>query len=201
MRILTATVIIVLLLVSQVSAIQRVVDNWDYGIKSGIAISDFYNCDDCIKDSKMGFTGGIFAEYQASDYFSIQPELLVVMKGWETSGNNINLNYLELPILFKVKIPTSGNVTPNFYVGPAGALMVSAKAEGYDVSELFQEIDYGIAIGAGADLEAGSGKVVFDVRYTLGLKAIPDNEILWGFPDDVPDIKNRALSFSVGFGW
>ena len=60
-------------------------------------------------DVRGGLGGGGFFRYRFSDRFSIQPELLLMMKGLELKSNSggvrteeeIRMNYLEIPVLFR----------------------------------------------------------------------------------------------------
>ncbi|UCG61043.1 MAG: PorT family protein [Candidatus Zixiibacteriota bacterium] len=204
MRVILITLVILTLLFSSASAIQRVKDTWDFGVRAGFTLTEHHGCDDCEEDMKTGFTGGFFAEYKASPNFSVQPEFLFVMKGWGIANDNMNLNYLEFPVLFKLKIAGSAGFTPAFYAGPAGAILTSASKNGLDYDQLFKSLDFGFTFGIGADFVAGTGKIIIDARYTLGLTDIIDNRELWelAYPwTEVPVMKNSALSFSIGFGW
>ncbi|MEO0875247.1 MAG: PorT family protein, partial [Bacteroidota bacterium] len=55
--------------------------------------------------------------------------------------------------------------------------------------------DFGLAVGAGVQLEVGPGQIFFDVRYLLGLANLDDSE-----PEDEQiDVFNRGIGASVGF--
>jgi hypothetical protein len=83
-----------------------------------------------------GYTAGVMAEFRIVRMFSIQPELLVTLKGSRSQGDVIiqrsadlsvsstayerqmqNLTYLELPIRFVLKIPIKQNAL-NIAAGP-----------------------------------------------------------------------------------
>lgn len=116
--------------------------------------------------------------------FAIQPEILYSAKGQKLEFDNytqfINLNYLEIPILFKLLIP-AGIITPSLYAGPAFASKLG-KVNGKDVSDgdvqywtdentdkCVNGFDFGIAMGGDIGIKAGPGTIIIDARYTLGL--------------------------------
>ncbi len=44
---------------------------------------------------------------------------------------SIKANYIEIPLLFKVTLPTEGKIKPSLYAGPALGILMSAKAEAW----------------------------------------------------------------------
>ncbi len=159
--------------------------------------------------SKMGFCAGGFITYNINDMFAIQPELLFSMKGakaereieGETAKLAFNLNYLEIPVLAKLSIPTPGNVKPSLFVGPSLAIKLSGKlkteiageSEEEDLEDL-KSTDFGLVFGAGIDFALGQGKLTVDARYTLGLTKADESE-------EELDIKNGAISIMVGYSF
>ena len=159
--------------------------------------------------SKLAFCFGGFVTYHINEMFAVQPEVLITMKGAkykEEIGGEIlkvliNLTYLEIPILAKIKVPSLGTFKPVLFAGPAVAIKLSGKVkaeyEGTTVEEDIEDtkgIDFGFVIGAGIDWGKGVfgvGKLAVDLRYTLGISTISE------FPDD--DVKNGAFSLMVGF--
>ena len=64
--------------------------------------------------SKVGFVGGVFLAFNLGKMITIEPEILYTMKGGtveDTTGEyseKIYGDYLEIPLLIKVKIPLPG---------------------------------------------------------------------------------------------
>ncbi len=176
------------------------------GAKAGVNIADIGGSDaDSLgsTETKAGFIGGGFAEFMIGNMFAIQPELLYSQKGVkETGGDKIKIDYVEVPLLLKVNIPIEGStVHPNVYVGPAVAFKASCKVEESGVTEdcdtvgaLITSTDFGVAFGGGVSFDVGGAEVGVDVRYTLGLRTVDDE-------DDPFDIKNQVISImgTVGF--
>ena len=163
--------------------------------------------------SRIGFCAGGFITFNITDMFAIQPEVLYTMKGTkyeeeilgETLKVWIKLNYLEIPVLVKIIVPTPGGVKPFLFAGPVLALKLSGKAkfeygaesEEEDIEdEDIKSTDFGLVIGAGVDFGLGvpgTGKMTLDVRYSLGLSTISE------FEGD--DVKNGVFSLMVGFSF
>ena len=159
-------------------------------------------------DSKLGFCFGGFVTFSLHEMFAIQPEVLYTMKGakmeesvmGETLYVWVNLNYLEIPVLAKLQIPTQGNIKPSIFVGPALGIKVSAKAKAEYAGETEEEdiedmksTDLGLVIGGGVDFGLGKGMITVDLRYTLGLATISEWE------DE--DVKNGVFSLMIGYSF
>ena len=182
------------------------------GVKGGLNIADIGGSDvDSLSlgpiETKTGFVGGAFVEFMIGDIFAIQPEVLYSQKGIkiDSSGANLKLkvDYIEIPVLLKINIPIEGSkVHPNVYAGPAVAFESSCKLAGTDevdcddpdVGIMTTSTDFGLTFGGGLSLEVGGAEVGVDVRYTLGLTTIDDDDDPW-------DLKNKVISImgTVGF--
>jgi len=176
------------------------------GLKAGMNIANIHgdNVED-VWDSKIGICAGGFITCSLSDLFAIQPELLFTMKGSkaEEAGMKITmkLNYLEIPVLAKVTIPTPGTVKPSLFVGPSLAIKLSGRAkvesagesEEADIEDL-KSTDFGLVFGGGVDFALGMGKLTVDARYTLGLTTTREPE-----DGEEVDVKNGVISIMVGY--
>jgi len=149
------------------------------------AISNLNN-----EKTKVAFQGGVAFNIQAgkSD-FSIQPELNFIGKGTRLKTGalktNLSMNYLELPVLAKYSF---GPVYIN--AGPSIAMSIDGKekiARAY--AQELKRFDFGLQMGAGVALPVGTGKVIIDGRYGLGLSNIAN----------VGSIKNRGIMASIGY--
>jgi hypothetical protein len=167
-------------------------DDSRIGVKAGVNLSNFYDNQIDDRNLRFGFHVGLFTEIAVSEYFSIQPELLLATRGNEQSYGDdggladdfgiegdvrFNLLYIDLPILAKFTI---GEVI-NLHAGPYVSYLLGANvsAEGDlipdDTEDLdrdnFANWDYGLAVGAGVDLAA----VSIGLRYNLSLNEIADS--------------------------
>lgn len=192
------------------------------GLKIGIGSSNFYGDD--VEEfeeygfhfkSKMGLCFGGFLTYNINEMFAVQPEVLYVVKGakaketisvWGLSYKvkaKASITYLEIPVLARLNIPTQGNFKPHLFAGPCFALKLSDKykieIDGEEEEDEIEELkgsDFGLVIGAGADIclsFLGRGRIIVDIRYTMGLPTISDVE------DE--DVKNKVISFMLGYSF
>lgn len=187
------------------------------GLKGGLAIAnasgDFIDAmaEEMEADvgSKMGFLGGIFADIGFTDKFGIQPEILYISKGMKATGeeddveftSTVNLTYLEIPLLLKLKIPASPQLTFQILAGPAIGMNLGAKVaidvEGEDIPDEdikddIKYMDMGVSFGAGVGIGLGSGILTLDGRYTMGLMSVAD---------DTDEAKTNYISIMAGYAF
>ena len=208
---------VISLLAGSVLAPPQVSAQIKLGVKGGLNIADIGGSDvDSLSlgpiETKTGFIAGAFVEFMISDIFAIQPEVLYSQKGIkiDSSGADLKLkvDYIEIPVLLKINIPIEGSkVHPNVYAGPAVAFESSCKFAGSSGSVsaevdcddpqlgiMTTSTDFGLTFGGGLSFEVGGAEVGVDVRYTLGLTSIDDDDDPW-------DLKNKVISImgTVGF--
>lgn len=186
--------------------------NVKFGAKAGLNYATFSGD---VKESKgiIGFAIGGFANIAINEKFSFQPELLYSMQGSSdkysessmttkyTYDSQLKLNYLNVPLMFKLK------ATEKFFVeaGPQVGFLLSLKQTDtttrvYNntttVSEYSNDnkdgantVDFGLNFGAGYDF---TKNVSAGLRYNLGLSNIAK---------DSPDykVKNSVFSLAVGY--
>jgi hypothetical protein len=175
------------------------------GFKGGITFASFSGIGtrnfSFLYCSRKGLILGGFMGFSYKKDFIVQPELYFAMKG-KVEGRNegkctYEFNYLELPVLLKYEVPTVGPVIPSIFFGPSVALKLVSKKKSMNgtLSEKVNAslIDFGLVMGGGFDFKAGSGKVCFDARYSLGLTRLtkPYGE----------DLVNEVLIFLVGYSF
>jgi hypothetical protein len=177
-----------------------------FGIKAGANVANVNgNFADNITDWKtqVGFCGGIFLEFNFGRLLTLQPEVLYTMKGAEaviddgviTGTGKLRFDYLEIPILLKLRIPT-GSVHPFIFAGPAFGFNLKATFEditgGASDVDGANKVDYSAVLGGGLQL---GRSIHVDVRYTLGLQKleIPDLGTI--------DLKNGVLSATLGLAF
>ncbi len=157
-----------------------------------------------LKD-RIGVVGGVFLAFNLGPFITIQPEVLYTMKGVrmeETVGDvtfseKIYGDYIEIPLLLKLRIPT-GSISPVVFAGPAVGFKLSEKFEmnGESVPDttLLKDNDYGAIFGAGLDF---GRHLMLDVRYSMGLQKV--FKVIEG---ETPiDVKNGVWSASVGIAF
>ncbi len=138
------------------------------------------------------------------------------------------LTYIEIPLLMKFTVPTSSNIKPNIIMGPAVGIKVGSKLDwhwsgsGKPVGAIYnfywdesskenidglENIELSFVFGTGIDFELTSGKILFDVRYTMGLTKsdsykVDFKKVEWGHVERSNlDIKNRTISIMLGYSF
>jgi len=167
-----------------------------FGLKGGYSMATQYGIDDpdipYTVDSlfRHGMVGGVMAYFPITESFGIQQELLYVMKGSRQdismtvppfhSHSEYNLNYLELPIIFRYVFAKLGNFKIYGSSGFALSILLngesrtkgmitlgsmqmpfadSSKMEGVDT------FDYGFLYGAGLEFNLFNKKCFFEYRF------------------------------------
>jgi len=164
-----------------------------FGLKAGANIAnvngDFVEALDDWK-STVGFCGGIFLELNIGRVLTIQPEVLYTMKGTDTGAGKLTFDYIEIPILLKLRIPM-GSVHPFVFAGPAFGFTLKSALEGIEVED-FPASDYSAVIGGGIQL---GRSIHIDARYTMGLQKLEIPEL------EAIDLKNGVLSATIGLAF
>lgn len=115
--------------------------------------------------SKVSFHVGGVVEIPISEKIAVQPELLYSSQGskWpiNSSGNNLKLDYANLPIMVKYYIIEGLSAE----AGPLTGFLLSTNADKED----FKSLD--IAIGIGASYKIGANLFV-GLRYNKGIMNI-----------------------------
>lgn len=153
---------------------------------------------------KVGFAGGIFLAFNFGRVVTIQAEALYTMKGAafeyedidETIVQKLYGDYLEIPLLLKLKLPTPG-IQPFVFAGPYVGFKLKEKltimGEEIPIDErILKNNDYGAIFGGG--LQLGRSLHV-DVRYSMGLQKIIDEGA------EAVDFKNGVWSATIGIGF
>lgn len=162
--------------------------------------------------NRTGLTAGGFVTRELSGVWSLRGEVLFTAKGTtaEDTGEKatVKLNYIQIPVMLQVGIPIEGHAgfQPYLAAGPSVAFELSCDLEVESGSQSLKEscadedvetksVDFGVVFGVGALISAGSGSLIFDIDYALGLTNINDTP-----GTDVFDVTNRAWAFTVGYG-
>jgi hypothetical protein len=181
-----------------------------FGLKAGgnmanITGADAQDLNTTLKN-KVGFVGGVFLAFNTGNIFTLQLEVLYTMKGTNMTFTDIDTtysekiygNYIEIPLLFKFRIPTP-LVSPFIFAGPAVGFKLSEKLteDGTDVpldQALLKNNDYGAIFGGGVNI---GSHFQLDVRYSMGLQ-----KVIATVAGETPlDIKNGVWSATIGIGF
>ncbi len=197
------------LLAGQISAQPDI----DLGIKAGLNLANFSGDDAQGLDVKTGIAVGAFMGVNFPGGLTIQPEALYSMKGSKDEGMGIELkfefDYLEIPVLLKYSIPTPGMVKPALFFGPAVGILLKGditlsigdQSGTLDAKDYLKSTDFGLVFGGGVDFSVGKGKIITDIRYTLGLSTVDDGfgELI-EWPQEL-DLKNSVISLQAGYSF
>jgi hypothetical protein len=140
-------------------------------------------------NSRQGAITGVYLQFPVRDYLSIRPELLFSLKGGRTvaagvADIDIELAYLELPLLLRASIPT-GAVRPVLFAGPSVAIQIGCDFTstspsdstrratcGQDSLTNVREWDFGLVGGGGVEMRLRRATVALEARYTVGTRSV-----------------------------
>ncbi len=205
----------------------------EVGIKVGLSISGFHNCDDYRtylgyeidwlqargnNRPIFGMQVGIFKTFKLTRHFLFQPEIHYALRGMDFSRSylydtmifKVKIHYLEFPLLLKYRFSAfQGFFKPALYVGPYGALKLSAKkSTRFDQEAATATLpnvnggDLGLVAGASADFDFRDFRLLLDLRFQMGLTSIMSLPKDFVAPyDHQGTVKNTTLSLLVGIGF
>lgn len=179
------------------------------GFKLGINLANMHGEDveDFGQEDRMGLCVVGFVGFGLGNVVMIQPELLYSQKGIaakEDVGEAVmKIDYIDIPVPVKLMVPVKGNVQPFFSAGPYfayninAALSFSNNGSQYeeDLSDEIKDMDFGAVLGGGLGFILPKGRIIFDVRYGLGLISIDEANV------EAADVKNDAFSFTLGYAF
>jgi hypothetical protein len=186
------------------------------GLKGGLSASTLHGSlptDAFVTNgTRYGIAGGVSLAIGLGGWVTLEPEALFVTKGTtlgsidvtDAFGNptgtvdvSLAANYLEIPLLVRVRLPSVGPVSPSLLAGPTAGIRLSQKIRvrgqlntSSDVDAL-RSADLGLALGTGVELGRGHVRPTVEVRYTLGLTPAGESS----YSDDA---RNGALLVMAG---
>ena len=152
--------------------------------------------------SRQGAIAGAYLQFPLHDVFAIRPELLFSLKGGSTvatidgreANTDVELAYLELPVLFRVSLPT-GSIRPVLFGGPALAIQIGCDFSfdfgsdsvrstcGQNNLTTVRGWDFGLVGGGGVEKRLRRATIGLEARYTMGTRSILEGV----------ELKNRAF--------
>lgn len=177
------------------------------GGKLGFTASS-YRGDDAINlKVRNGVVGGAFVNVSLLNFLAIQPELIFKQSGASYTyqalqvTQSVKVNYLQVPVLFKLQIPINKTFYPNIFIGPQYSFALTREYSiGNDDGQLqfddadIRRNDVGGVFGAGLDVRSKRLFWTIDFRYGMGALQIENNDQL------NLDLKNQDFSVSTGIG-
>ncbi len=183
-----------------------------FGVSAGVAYANTFIKPDSGKvqgmGARTGFTGGIVATIPVNKYFSFQPGINFLQKGFKNneSATTLTLNYIEVPL--HILFVTHNNETDKkaddlfFGIGPSFAFGTSGQFTIKTDSGTFrQNIKMGNSknddlkpFDCGANVIIGCqffNNVFFSFNYSIGLSNLTDEKgVRW---------RNNYLGFRAGY--
>lgn len=156
-------------------------------------------------DSRWGFYGGAFGEAVVGDVLAVNLGVNYAQKGGsgltgtgllDAERVELELNYVELPLLVELTLPLGaswglmayGGISGAFNTGCKASLGGGSKESCKDTALGGAKTEWGIPVGGGLSYTLDNGEtVVFEARYTWGQSDVVANA----------DIKNGAWYFLI----
>lgn len=147
---------------------------------------------------RQGALTGVYLSAPLGQLVTLRPELLFALKGGRadvlledgsTATVDIELAYMELPILARISFPTR-QIRPVLFAGPSVALRIGCDIQvliqdqpfratcGRDEFNDVTESDLGFVTGGGIEVRWFQAALALEARYTAGLRSIlRDSEV------------------------
>lgn len=160
------------LLMALFTSITVKAQEFHFGAKAGLNYAFVSGSDVTDTDPTFKYHAGLLFNYTFAKTLSIQPELLYSVKGYGGDKDELDLSYVDIPILLKVKFLDIFSV----HAGPQFGYLLAADSkfdgETSDVKDNFKDFDLGAAIGAEYEMPLG---LSFGLRYTFSITSIGED--------------------------
>jgi hypothetical protein len=180
------------------------------GIKGGLALSKFaVTPADSVPFPIQNLSGPVAGVYfnLGLGLVSFEADALYVRMGFKTSVEDATmedrLNYIQVPVMLKVKVIPAGPIRPFIFAGGYGSYLLNAKgvmtssegSDSGDITDMWQRYDYGAVGGVGVTFKLPGLTLSAEGRYNLGLANIAKDV------EEGESAKNRSIMFLVGVGF
>lgn len=175
----------------------------NFGVKGGVNIANISGDED--SDSRSGIHAGVVLDFSLPALpIGIESGIYYTQKGAELTEQGITLtgklDYIEVPVLAKLRLGPPGPFSPHLVLGPYAAYNVNAELEASDgsasasedLSDVTSDFDFGGIVGVGADFSLGLTKLNISARYSFGFSNINDTDF------DTDDESHRVFMISAG---
>ncbi|MBK9175422.1 MAG: PorT family protein [Flavobacteriales bacterium] len=165
-----------------------------FGIKGGLLMSDTKSGAGVTSNLIPGATAGGYFALRAGPRMEIQPEVSITSLGAgytlpDGERSNVRVLYAQVPLSVKLFAGNVANVQAGFQMGRLLMASQSAPDGSTNVTSSYRTWDYGLILGAGADMISG---LDVGLRYYNGLRPILKEDQTY-FP------RNRAYMLTVGY--
>jgi len=154
--------------------------DFSYGFKGELLFCGFLGSHPTLNgytgEDSNGIALGGFTKLSYEDILSIQPELLLSLKGdkfkHSVTKEKISLTqfYIEIPVLFTVSfpLPTSLYIAPKVFTGPYFGIHLYSMGKVKDLGINIKPFDFGIVVGMGVEVH----KIIFELSRSVGLTPV-----------------------------
>jgi hypothetical protein len=164
------------------------------GAQVGYSRADLGGPDAAGIRARQGALTGVYLTAPLGQILSLRPELLFALKGGRTEVSlddgstatlDINLAYIEIPLLARVTFPT-GRVRPVLFAGPSAGFQIGCDLQVIAANQtvrascdsarvtIFRTFDYGVVGGGGVEFGWAQSALSLEARYTAGIRSIFD---------------------------
>ena len=142
------------------------------GVKAGLNYANISGGDISETDPAFKYHVGAILSIGFTDFFSLQPEFIFSAKGFESDNFDVNMDYLDMPILLKLKFGDKFSL----HAGPQLSYLLSSSTDtDINVVEFEDRIkDFDLGAAAGIELELISG-FSLGARYSFSVESIGDD--------------------------
>ncbi len=180
------------------------------GSYSGLR-GDFFSGEDASRSYKWGFVGGAtFEAFVKRNAFSIKVEALYTQKGVSgipegVNSVDLNLAYIDVPVMLNLNVPLSYKWTVAFYSGISVGFNISCDlsssdgssvscADNSEVDPKSTEIGWPFGLGIQYWPSGRTGNYLsLDARYVYGISN--------AFEDSVGNVKNQVFELLVRYAF
>jgi hypothetical protein len=215
-RILTIFTLVILIAATH----SAVAGDMPIGFKAGLNMGRLRGDDIEDPSFRYGFSVGGYVELPLTPMLSAVGEVSYATKGGKATctytspgfddhaieiDETYKLNYVVIPVLLKLNIPTSGDMMPYILAGPSFSINVGADfeesgdgwSEEMDIGDFVKTFDIGAVFGGGVKFPFASRMMSLGARYDMGLSTIDDGLAEEWNMDEV-DVKNGVISILAG---
>ena len=170
----------------------------------GFNYTSFYGDKDLSPKSRTDFALGGQVDVTLATTTFLRTGLIYSRRGAKITELGFDLafkpKYLELPVLFGYRFPTTSSAQPYLFGGPQLAVRVgcsvevkqddvsaSADCDNPDLEADFHSVDFAAVAGFGMAVPLGTNSLSFDLRYALGFTKVVKEG----------NAKNRGLTLGV----
>jgi outer membrane protein W len=193
----TFLIVVTLLLAGQIVSAQ----NLSFGPMVGLNLTSLSGKPN--SSTKAGLLAGGFFNYSSKNWFGVGVQFLYNQAGakLDAPAEEINLNYLQVPVLFTYYFAGQnkpGSFRPKLFAGPHANFLLNAKnKEGNDLNPnntFYKSSELGVTLGGGFNYALQNQMWInVDARYGIGLTDATQA------PNT--NITNRGFGLTVGLSF